>query len=226
MIRSRYVLAAGAIILVGCLLGCGRPSDSALPPSQPKSYGGARGAVPPFLMGTASCAGRSCHGSLEPIDHSGSWQMEYTLWNTRDPHARAYQILLDPLAKDMARRLGFSGSNAHQEPTCLACHATPISVAPMFNVPDAESVRSEHSFGVGCEACHGSAERWIDTHLTKEWKTRSAKSKSDDDGMVELSDAATLVGTCARCHVGDGYDGRDVNHDLIAAGHPRLLFEA
>ena len=34
---------------------------------------------------------------------------------------------------------------------------------------------------------------------------------------------------CVGCHVGapakDGVPARDLNHDLMAAGHPRLIFE-
>ncbi len=43
--------------------------------------------------------------------------------------------------------------------------------------------------------------------------------------MVDLSDAAARARECANCHVGDRSRGMDVNHDLIAAGHPRLNFE-
>jgi hypothetical protein len=226
MIRASLVLTLGAITLFGSLLGCRRSSNSEASFARPQPFDGPRGAVPSFLMGTGSCAGRSCHGSLEPLDQPASWQMEYTLWSSRDPHAHAYQVLHEPAAKEIAGRLGLRGGNAHEAAECLACHATPISIAPMMPAPDAEAVRREQSFGVGCEACHGSAVRWIDSHITKAWSTRDPKTKWDDDGMVELADATTLVRSCARCHVGDGHEGRDVNHDLIAAGHPRLMFEA
>jgi hypothetical protein len=49
--------------------------------------------------------------------------------------------------------------------------------------------------------------------------------------MTPVGDPAALARTCAGCHVGaaanveDGLPRRDVNHDLIAAGHPRLNFE-
>lgn len=225
MVRVKHVLTLGAIALICGLLGCRRSSNSEAPLTRPQPFDASRAAVPSFLMGTGSCAGRSCHGSLEPNDQTASWQMEFTLWTARDPHARAYQVLHEPAAKQIARRLGLRGGNAHEAAECLACHATPIAVAPMMPAPDAEAVRREQSFGVGCEACHGSAVHWIDAHLTKAWMTRDPKSKWED-GLVELGDTATLVRTCARCHVGDGHDGRDVNHDLIAAGHPRLMFEA
>jgi Cytochrome c554 and c-prime len=226
MVRAKHVLTLCVIALICGLLGCRRSSNSETPLARPQPYDRPRGAVPSFLMGTGSCVGRSCHGSLEPLDQPASWQMEYTLWSSRDPHARAYHVLHEPAAKQIARRLGLRDGNAHEASECLACHATPISVVPMMPAPDAQAVRRERSFGVGCEACHGSAVRWIDAHLTKAWRTKDPKAKWEDDGMVELADAATLVRTCAQCHVGDGREGRDVNHDLIAAGHPRLMFEA
>jgi hypothetical protein len=49
--------------------------------------------------------------------------------------------------------------------------------------------------------------------------------------MTPLEDPAALARTCAGCHVGApgdptrGLPARDLNHDLYAAGHPRLQFE-
>ncbi len=47
--------------------------------------------------------------------------------------------------------------------------------------------------------------------------------------MKNTTDIAARAQVCAGCHVGqpdaDGWPWRDVNHDLIAAGHPRLSFE-
>jgi hypothetical protein len=46
---------------------------------------------------------------------------------------------------------------------------------------------------------------------------------------VNTRDLTRRIETCAGCHVGqcahNGFPLRDVNHDLIAAGHPRLTFE-
>jgi len=48
-------------------------------------------------------------------------------------------------------------------------------------------------------------------------------------GMVDLADPFVCAQQCAGCHVGGSpaADGspREVSHDLIAAGHPRLAFE-
>jgi hypothetical protein len=47
--------------------------------------------------------------------------------------------------------------------------------------------------------------------------------------MVPVRDLAAQAEVCAGCHVGrparDGLPCQDVDHDLIAAGHPRLTFE-
>jgi hypothetical protein len=164
-----------------------------------------------------------------PTDRPTSWQMEAALWIQRDPHTRAYQVLFDPLAKEIASRLGLAGG-AHEAPACLSCHTQPAAVALSKVSGEAASIRRERAMGVGCESCHGNATRWLDEHLTRDWATRSAADKFREHGLVPLGDPATLVKTCAGCHVGapPGKDmpARDVNHDLIAAGHPRLAFEA
>jgi hypothetical protein len=42
--------------------------------------------------------------------------------------------------------------------------------------------------------------------------------------MTDMKNLRVRAEVCVRCHVGGG--DADVNHDLIASGHPRLLFEA
>lgn len=47
-------------------------------------------------------------------------------------------------------------------------------------------------------------------------------------GMRDTKSLTTRVENCVRCHIGSrSADGvvRDVNHDLLAAGHPRMLFD-
>jgi hypothetical protein len=174
-------------------------------------------------LGVASCSGRSCHGSLEPTANPQSWQTEYTHWLSDDPHARAYHLLFEPRSRDIAERLGLEA--AHTSSECLACHVTPRLAR---DHGDSEWLQRERRFGVSCEACHGKADGWIDAHLTETWRQKSPQEKQQL-GMTALADPIVLTKTCAGCHVGvppDGdVPGRDVNHDLIAAGHPRLLFE-
>ncbi|HLQ45711.1 MAG TPA: hypothetical protein VK137_13325, partial [Planctomycetaceae bacterium] len=76
--------------------------------------------------------------------------------------------------------------------------------------------------GVGCEQCHGPAEHWAAEHTRPRWKTLTRPDKSLTE-FRDLRDLLTRTRTCVECHVGSA--GKDVNHDLIAAGHPRLFFE-
>jgi hypothetical protein len=95
----------------------------------------------------------------------------------------------------------------------------------MPNVKD-QPRRSRFSLadGVGCESCHGPAQKWLGPHTT--WKNLGLEEKQRtyaEHGMVWLRGLSTRAQVCTACHVGTAT--ADVNHDLIAAGHPRLTFE-
>ena len=115
---------------------------------------------------------------------------------------------------------------AHQDPQCLSCHATPRSVT------DLKATAGLNQDGVACEACHGPSQRWLGEHTSSAWINRSAHEK-ETAGFFDTKNLARRAGICAGCHVGsrsslddlDPFPSRDVNHDLIAAGHPRLTFE-
>ena len=79
--------------------------------------------------------------------------------------------------------------------------------------------------GVGCESCHGSARHWINPHRSAEWKRSEiwSSQRKSEAGFLETKQLVTRVNRCADCHVGNA--DQSVNHDLIAAGHPRLAFE-
>jgi hypothetical protein len=83
--------------------------------------------------------------------------------------------------------------------------------------------------GVGCESCHGAAENWLALHTTDRWKRISPADKQKNHGFTYTKNLVRRIEVCAGCHVGqddeNGFPVRDVNHDLIAAGHPRLYFE-
>jgi hypothetical protein len=163
------------------------------------------------LVGTASCASAACHNGGGPQGSAGS---EYTTWITRDKHARAYEVLFDKRSVEMAKRLKLG--KAHEEKLCLSCHVH------QHYEEARHTVRFSREDGVGCESCHGPAERWIADHHRPEWQQKSDRVKA----ALGFADTRSLLGrvrTCVDCHV--GAPGSDVNHDLIAAGHPRLAFE-
>jgi hypothetical protein len=180
-----------------------------LPPSPiaPRAAG-STGAVSPHrrsFQGVGSCAAAACHGGDGPPRIPGS---EYTSWINCDPHARAFTVLADDRAERMTKSLR-RAVPATRDPLCLACHATGAH----------PGLRSD---GVGCESCHGPAEGWLTRHYQPWWGRQSDRRK-EAWGMRPTKDLRVRAKTCAECHVGSA--GRDVNHDLIAAGHPRLNFE-
>ena len=140
-----------------------------------------------------------------------------------DPHTRAYSVLFNSVSVQMAKYLdlkdakGNSKVPAHQATLCLKCHAVDGASDPATR----DQILSE---GVGCGACHGPAEKWIGLHYTSEWKGLSNREKWDKYGFVPAGNLVARTLNCAGCHSGDA--DRDVNHDLYAAGHPRLAFES
>ncbi|MDZ4780198.1 MAG: multiheme c-type cytochrome [Planctomycetia bacterium] len=181
------------------------PAANAAQPSQAK------------WVGVGGCAAAACHGG-EVEKPRG----EYTTWISRDSHSRAYSVLFNETSLQMARQLaGGDASRAlppHEDRRCLACHAP--------TGPDSERSPQLVGDGVGCEACHGAADKWASAHSTIDWKSLAPAEKATKRkqlGMTDTRDVLVRTQQCVRCHVGEGE--ADVTHDLIAAGHPRLSFE-
>ncbi len=170
----------------------------------------------PRFVGAASCAAAGCHGANIPNHVVGS---EYAVWSSRDPHARAYAVLEQQRSRDMVRRWRGRDEEPNAEPACLKCHG-PLSAH--LNSHDGSSEGDIVTDGVSCEACHGAAEKWLDVHYTNGWR-RLTPDEKQGEGFLPTKNLAFRVGRCADCHV--GRPGTAVDHDLIAAGHPRLAFE-
>jgi len=153
-----------------------------------------------------------CHNSMEP---AGTPCSEYSTWAAADPHAKAYGVLFREDAVRMERlyrKLPMTAAAApHNDELCLKCHA-PMGIANRELRHDA----------VGCESCHGASSQWRTTHYLREWKTRDDNTKAVL-GFNGTKDLKHRVEMCAKCHV--GAPGAEVDHDLIAAGHPRLFFD-
>lgn len=173
--------------------------------------------------GAGSCASTACHGA--PANTKPDWKHAYTTWMTGgDPHSKAYAVLFEERSLNMLRQLRGLPADAkvapYQESRCLACHAT-VATHEIEN----PTLLSD---GVGCEACHGPARDWIADHSLFSWKEQGPQ-RFEQSGMVDTAPVASRAARCVTCHVGapasDAYPTRDVNHDLIAAGHPRLNFE-
>ena len=100
----------------------------------------------------------------------------------------------------------------YQEKVCLDCHST--------NVPkELISGRIDVEDGVQCEACHGPASGWRAEHVQEGWTHAQSVAR----GMIDERDLRIRAHLCDHCHVGAA--GREVDHELIASGHPQLAFE-
>lgn len=161
-------------------------------------------------LGVASCASSQCHGAAQPYKEGNIRRNEYQQWSKKDKHARAFEVLSNERSRAMAKKLAIP--DPQKEKLCLDCHTD--------NVPAAlrgSKVQSDE--GIGCEACHGGAERWLDSH--------------DDEGVTHADNIAQgmyptelpqeRAKLCLSCHYGD--QNKFATHRLMAAGHPRLRFE-
>jgi len=161
-------------------------------------------------LGVASCATGVCHGKLTEQQNSNVWLNEYRIWSADDRHSRAYQTLLTAESKEIARKLGLP--NAQGAAICLDCHTDNVPAGqrgPKFQLSD----------GVGCEACHGGAERWLESH------TEPGATHADNlaRGMLATEDINVRAEICLSCHLGTR--NQFATHQIMGAGHPRLSFE-
>ena len=168
------------------------------------------------FRGSLSCSAVACHGGPRPgvADLQVPRGSEYGLWLEYDPHARAALVLNSESSRRMLEQLQIvkSGVVVDQRgyENCRACHHA-------GELPGDRQVLI--SGGNGCESCHGPANNWIGTHFLGD---RSV-GQSHQAGMLALKDLVRRARMCADCHVGSAH--RQVNHDLLAAGHPPLRFE-
>jgi hypothetical protein len=165
------------------------------------------------FTGVGSCAASNCHGGDPSNGIAGA---EYSIWVQQDKHAEGYSVLLNDESKQMAKLLKLE-TEAHEAPLCLNCHS-PQRFEPK---PGGETPHGHLLGGVSCEACHGGAQGWLADHIR--WTDSTPPEVKHQVGFVDTDDLWERASVCADCHV--GAPGRDVNHDLYAAGHPRLFFE-
>ncbi len=186
----------------------GAPEDHGFDPAFEKSA---------TWMGVATCASTSCHNEN---GRNGAPRSEYSTWKSVDYHSTAFSHLFDERSDDIMHNLygipkTVKGSAA-REPLCLKCHSS-------YTGNDQKTGdRFSFNDGVGCESCHGPAEKWLSTHFQAGFKEMSLEDKAAL-GMRPTKDLTHRAKLCVTCHVGNA--DKEVNHDLIAAGHPRLNFE-
>jgi hypothetical protein len=187
------------------------PTPSPRPAGKDLGFAGS-GAPRFFYIGGAdSCSGSTCHGSVTPRNapRTGIRQTEYGQWLTKDKHARAYEVLLKDRTIQIAKNLKMA-EPASKSDRCTVCHTLYVPKelrSPSYKIED----------GVSCEACHGPAEGWLGIHIVR------GQAASLPVGMYNTRNLVNRAEKCVSCHIGD--DTRSVDHELIAAGHPDLVFD-
>lgn len=161
-------------------------------------------------MGVATCASSACHARTDAASTGNVRQNEYLTWLLHDRHSQAFNTLLSPESQKIAQKLGLK--NATTANICLDCHAD--------NVPaKRRGAQFQISDGVGCESCHGGAEKWLGPHTL----TPYSLARNREYGMYPTADLEQRANLCASCHVGD--QNKLATHRIMGAGHPRLGFE-
>jgi hypothetical protein len=161
-------------------------------------------------LGVASCASSMCHGKLQAAPGRDVALNEDRIWTRDDRHSRAYRTLQSKKSQNIARALRLP--DAATAKICLDCHAD--NVAPSLRGP-----KFQLSDGVGCEACHGGAGQWIESHTSQSSKHEDNLAK----GLYPLAQPLARAERCLSCHLGT--QDRFATHRIMAAGHPRLSFD-
>ncbi len=174
---------------------------SALPADASKGY---------KYVGPGSCSASACHGGIQARDTTKVLQNEYSTWIVQDRHSRAYTVLNQPLAQRMAKILKIGDPTKAQK--CLVCHALSVPA-------DQRGTQFDISEGVSCESCHGPASQWLGPHV----EANAKHAEMVKLGLVDNKDLAIRSEKCLTCHL--GAPGLEVDHEMLAAGHPDLTFE-
>ena len=161
-------------------------------------------------LGVATCSSSVCHGNVKSTGSYDVQLNEYVTWSHDDSHSKAYSVLKTERSRAIAAKLGLP--NAYDAKICLDCHAD--------NVP--EAVRGKEfnlADGIGCESCHGGAEKWIESHTMK----TTSYADNLKNGMYATATLTYRAPLCLSCHVGNS--DKFATHRIMGAGHPRLSFE-
>jgi hypothetical protein len=153
------------------------------------------------FLGAQSCASSSCHGGADTKSNQN------LIWSQHDPHSKSFATLIATRSERIAESLKIT--NASKSPRCTVCHA------PFATVPaDLAATVLDPAEGVSCESCHGMAKTWLRSHTRKDFSHDDKVSA----GMRDLRNLYNRANACVACH-------QNVDADILAAGHPELIFE-
>jgi hypothetical protein len=149
---------------------------------------------PANYAGAKMCA--ICHKKDDSGNQFAKWQ--------DSPHAKAFQTLGTPEAKEVGKKLGVDDPQTSGK--CLKCHATAYNFT--------ESVATEKykpEDGVGCESCHGPGKKYM------------AKSTMEDRATaVAAGMVYPATQSCKLCHNPESpnFKGFDEQAMVAKIAHP------
>src|SRR5947209_4446248 len=163
-------------------------------------------------VGAGGCSSSNCHGGTSPLEERQSRILgnEFATWSAIDKHSRAFLALSLPRSTRMGEILKLTPTT---DSRCTGCH---VVGSPEKSLSD----------GVACEACHGPAGDWLGSHFQVKSQSAEDIAKTHLDsvqkGMIDTKKLDVRANMCLACHLGQG--SRQVDHEMIAAGHPDLAF--
>lgn len=166
-------------------------------------------------LGSGSCTGSGCHsGEAKKWCDDKMIGDENGIWQDKDPHNRAFKSLTNDKGKKIAAAMKID--NATTSAKCTVCHA-------MDAPKKGEKFKDIAKEGVGCESCHGPAEKWKEPHQKKCWTkdqraAGGAKGLWANHGLFDTTDLVNRATMCVSCHM-------QIDKELLDAGHPALEFE-
>jgi len=128
---------------------------------------------PTLYVGVKSCG--MCHKKEEVGAQLTKWQ--------ESPHAKAFEKLGSPEAKEAASKLGIADPQTSGK--CLKCHSTAYNFGETGPVTDKITVQE----GVTCESCHGPGKNYKSKEIMKDIKQAIA------GGL-----ANPALDNCTKCH--------------------------
>lgn len=199
-------LALGTLLGLTAIVAAQQPASTPAPQPDTSAV-----STPGRYVGVASCANSGCHGSTSALNSTHVLQNEYYTWLNSDRHAQAYNVLFSERSARIARNMRLK-NRAYEESACLDCHTSNVPASLVVGAVDAED-------GVQCEICHGPASGWRSEHTEAGWTHEQSVAR----GMIDLRKLDSRATVCTACHVGNAK--KEVDHELIASGHPVLAFE-
>ena len=130
---------------------------------------------------------KSCHKKDDDGDQKTAWQ--------KSDHAKSFDTLATPKAKEAATKIGFSG-NPQQSAECLVCHTTG------YGEPEGRfDKKFDIKDGVQCEACHGPGENYRKKKTMKAiYEERGPDGKGQSKTAAETGLIFPKEKECKVCH--------------------------